>query len=233
MFFACAGVGAMGGTLSNVKARTVGVFVGAALLVAGSVVGWRWAVPPDPAVEYPADPADQPPVFAAIDTSRLAVPSCSVQQPDEPPAAPGRPGDEKLVEWGAVRFVRCTYFLGTTSYELGRIDVIDDLAEVTDAAGVLRRMLTQAQSDSYFGPHDNTVRLAAAFPSYRYLFQFPDGHVTEVDYRDGYHRDDILRFRWSVRGSSVKPLSVPGGRTCGGREPVPCRTDGTMATVPD
>jgi hypothetical protein len=145
----------------SMKARTACMFVGAALLVAVLVVGWR-AVRPGPAVEYPADPADQPPAFAAIDTSGLAVPSCPVQQPDEPPAAPGRPGDEKLVEWGAVRFVRCTYFLGTTVYELGRIDVIDDLAEVTDAVRVLRRMLTQAQFDGYFGPHDTMVRPAAA-----------------------------------------------------------------------
>jgi hypothetical protein len=218
--------------LSGLKARTVGVFVGAALLVAGLVVGWRWALRPDPAVEYPADPADQPPAFAAFDTSGLAVPGCPVKLPDEAPAVPGRSGDEKLVEWGAVRFVRCTY-PSSTAGELERIDVIDDLAEVTDAVRVLRRMLTPAQFDAYFGPHDTTVRPAAAFPSYRYLFQFPDGHVTEVDYRYGYHRDDMVRLRWSVRGSSVKPLDVPGGRSCGGQESVPCRTDGTMATVPD
>ena len=218
--------------MSGLKARTVGVFVGAALLVAGLVVGWRFAVRPDPAVEYPADPADQPPAFAAFDTSALAVPGCPVKLPDEPPAFPGRPGDEKLVEWGAVRFVRCTY-PGSTAGELERIDVIDDLAEVTDAVRVLRRMLTAAQFDAYFGPYDSTVRLAAEFPSYRYLFQFPDGHVTEVDYRYGYHRDDILRLRWSVRGSSVEPLAVSGSRSCGRRESVPCRADGTMATVPD
>jgi hypothetical protein len=216
----------------SLKARTVGVFVGAALLVAGLVVGWRWAVRPDPAVEYPADPADQPPAFAAFDTSGLAVPGCPVQQPDEAPAAPGRPGDEKLVEWGAVRFVRCTYGFGTTVGELGRIDVIDDLVEVTDAVRVLRRMLTAAQFDAYFGPHDPTARLAAQFPSYRYLFQFPDGHVTEVDFRYGYHRDGIVRHRWSVRGSSVEPLAAPGGRSCGGRDSVPCHIDGTTATVP-
>jgi hypothetical protein len=136
------------------------------------------------------------------------------------------------VGWGAVRFVRCTY-PGSTAGELERIDVIDDLAEVTDAVRVLRRMLTAAQFDAYFGPYDSTVRLAAEFPSYRYLFQFPDGHVTEVDYRYGYHRDDILRLRWSVRGSSVEPLAVSGSRSCGRRESVPCRADGTMATVPD
>lgn len=214
------------------KARTVGVFVGAALLVAGLVIGWRWALRPDPAVEYPADPADQPPAFAAFDTSGLAVPGCPGKQPDEAPAAPGRPGGEELVEWGAVRFVRCTYLPGTFLDELGRIDVIDDQAEVTDAVRVLRRMLTAAQFDAYFGPIGTTASLAAGYPSYRYLFQFPDGHVTEVDYRYGYHRDGILRLRWSVRGSSLEPLAVPGDRSCGGRESDPCQAEGTTATVP-
>lgn len=218
--------------LSGLKARTVSVLVGAALLVAGLLVGWRWALRPDPAVEYPADPTDQPPAFAAFDTSALAVPGCPGKQPDDAPAVPGRPGDEKLVEWGAVRFVRCTYLFNTFLDELGRIDVIDEPAEVTDAVRVLRRMITVAEFEASFGPIGTTARLAAEYPSYRYLFQFPDGHVTEVDFRHGYHRDGIVRLRWSVRGSSLEPLGVPGGRSCGGRESDPCRIDGTMATVP-
>jgi hypothetical protein len=209
------------------------VFVGAALLVAALVFGSMWALRPGPAVEYPADLADQPPAFAAFDLGGLAVPGCPVKQPDEAPRPPGKPGDDKLVEWGAVRFVRCTYLFGTTVDELGSIDVIDNLAEVTDAVRVLRRMLTFAQFTEYFGPIDSTVRVLAMFPSYRYLFQFPDGHVTEVDYRYGYYRDGILRLRWSVRGSSVEPLAVPGDRSCGRRASGSCQIDGTMGTVPD
>jgi hypothetical protein len=130
--------------------------------------------------------------------------------------------------------VRCTYHPGTTVDEIGSIDVIDDPAEVTNAVRVLRRMITAAQFEAYFGWPVGTAGNAAAFSSYRYLFQFPDGHVTEVDYRYGYHRDGILRLRWSVRGSSVEPLAVPGGRSCGvGRgESGPCHIDGMTATLP-
>lgn len=77
------------------------------------------------------------------------------------------------------------------------------------------------------------MRNAAALPTYRYLFQFPDGHVTEVDYRDGYHREGILRHRWSVRGTSVAPLAAKGDRTCGLTESRTCQVTGTMATLPD
>jgi hypothetical protein len=215
----------------SVAALTVG---GAAVLAALVFVGWR-AMRPAPAVEYPADPADQPPAAVAFDPSTLTAPGCPTVQPDPAPAPPGVAGDDKLVDWGAVRLVRCTYMLATTTYELERIDLIDDPAKVTDAVRVLRRMLTTAQFDEYFGRdlRDNPVRLMAAFPTYRYLFQFPDGHVTEVDYRDGYHRDGILRHRWSVRGTSIAPLAALGDRGCGAGQSQGCVIDGAMAVVPD
>lgn len=217
--------------MSGLKARTASVFVGVALLVTGLVFGWRWAARSGPPVEYPADPADQPPAFAPFDASRLAVPGCPLAPPDEPPDPPGKPGDEKLVEWGAVRFVRCTY-PGSDDGELMRIDVIDDVGKVTDAVRVLRRMLTPAQFTAYFGESDTAVSFAAQFPYYRYLFQFPDGHVTEVDYRSGYHRDGIVRMRWSVRGSSIEPLNGPGERVCSMEAANPCHVEGTTATIP-
>ncbi len=214
------------------KSRTLGIAVGAALSIAVLVLGAMWALRPGPPVEYPADPRDQPPALAAFDTSTLLIPGCPVDEPDEAPTTPGKPGEEKLVEWGAVRLVRCTYVPGANTYGLGTIDVIEDQAKVTDAVRVLRRMLTTVQFEGYFGPVNTTIRVAAAFPYYRYLFQFPDGHITEVDYRHGYHRDGILRHRWSVRGTSVKPLAVAGIRTCGARESLPCQVSGTMATIP-
>jgi hypothetical protein len=217
----------------RVKRNIVVVAVGTTLLVAGVVLGGLWAFRAGPAVEYPADPADQPPVAVAFDASTLTVPGCPTEQPDEAPAAPGRASDDKLVEWAAVRLVRCTYMLYRTTYELQRIDVVDDLPAVTDAVRVLRRMLTTAQYDAYFGPSDDSIRNAAAFPTYRYLFQFPDGHVTEVDYRDGYHRDGILRHRWSVRGTSVAPLATGGSRSCELRQPPACQITGTVATLAD
>jgi hypothetical protein len=213
----------------------VGLAVGGALVLAALVPVALWVVRPAMAVEYPADPTDRPPPAVAFDPSTLTAPGCPTEQPDAAPATPGRAGEDRLVEWGAVRLVRCTYMLGmtTTAYVLGRIDVIDDQPKVTDAVRVLRRMLTTAQFDGYFGRQDNSVRNMAAFPTYRYLFQFPDGHVTEVDYRDGYHRDGFVRHRWSVRGSSIDPLEVPGGRACGVSPSSPCLITGAIATVPD
>jgi len=69
-------------------------------------------------------------------------------------------------------------------------------------------------------------------PSYRYLFQYPDGQVTEVDERDGYHRDDIVRYRWSVRGTSIVPLAVTGDRSCGREQTTNCQLTGATATIP-
>ena len=216
------------------KRRSVGVAAGAALLLAGLAFYGVWALRPrGDRAEYPADPADQPPAVAAFDTSTLTVPGCPLEQPEEAPVAPGKPGEDKLVDWGAVRFVRCTYF-GPTTYELQNIDAIDDLRAVTDAVRVLRRMLTAAQFTEYFGISTMEGPVPAmAVPSYRYLFQFPDGHVTEVDLRGGYYRDSIRRFRWSVRGTSVAPLAIPGSRTCAVQGSRTCRITGTMATLAD
>src|SRR5258707_14290813 len=98
--------------MTGLKNRTVGIAVGAALSIAGLVLGAMWVLRPGPPVEYPADPTDQPPALAAFDTSRLDVPGCPVDEPDEAPAAPGKPGEEKLVEWGAVRLGRWSYYQG-------------------------------------------------------------------------------------------------------------------------
>jgi hypothetical protein len=119
------------------------------------------------------------------------------------------------------------------TYELERIDVIDDVREVTDAVRVLRRMLTAARFTDYFGVSLTGPSSAMAVPTYRHLFQFPDGHVTEVDDHAGYYRDGIVRYRWSVRGTSVAPLYVQGNRRCGPRESRTCITTGTMATLAD
>jgi hypothetical protein len=217
--------------MTGTKGSIAGVAVGAALCAAVLVLGAMWALRPGPAVEYPADPTDQPPAAAAFDAGLLMAPGCPTEQPDEAPAVPGKAGDDKLVDWGAVQLVRCTYTLGpTTTYELERIDAIDDPNVVTDAVRVLRRMLTAAQFTEYFGPI-GTWRNSAAFPTYRYLFQYPDGHVTEVDYRGGYYRDGIVRLRWSVRGTSVAPLEASGSRTCGPTQPRTCQITGTVAAI--
>jgi hypothetical protein len=99
------------------------------------------------------------------------------------------------------------------------------------ATRVLRRMLTAAQYTAYFGPM-GTVGVMMKTAWYRYLFQYPDGHVTEVDWRDGYHRDGIVRYRWSVRGTSIAPLAVPGDRACGQDQAPTCRFTGSTATIP-
>jgi hypothetical protein len=213
--------------------RTAGIAAGVGLLLAALVVGEVWAQSGksagDPG-EYPADLMDQPPAAVAFDPNALASPGCPTGQPDRAPTGPGQPGDEKLVEWGAVRLVRCGYFAGPASDAVS-IDVIEDARAVTDAARVLRRMLTAEQFSGYFGGTDG-IAPASLLPSYRYLFQFPDGHVTEVDYRDGYYRGGIIRFRWSVRGTSIAPLAAPGTRTCGPAGARPCQITGTTATLP-
>ncbi|GIG56872.1 hypothetical protein Lfu02_12440 [Longispora fulva] len=212
------------------RRRTVVTGACAALTVGGLVLAGLWWARPDPRIEYPADAADRPPAVVVVDTTALAMPACPSTGPAAAPAAPGRPGVDKLVEWGAARLVRCAYAPG--EQVLDRIDLVDDPAEVTAAVRVLRRMITAEQFAGYFD-QDTMVHNLAAFPTFRYLFQFPDGHVTEVDERDGYHRDGLLRLRWSVRGSSVEPLAVPGRRGCGPRQARPCGVSGTSATLPD
>lgn len=201
------------------------IVLAAAAAITGLVVLRR-----HPPAEYPADPADQPPAAEAFDLGTLITPGCPTGQPDPAPAAPGRAGSERLVEWGAVRIVRCTYF-DPVGYDLERIDAIEDRTAVTEATRVLRRMLTAAQYTAYFGPMGTGIN-AMKVPWYRYLFQFPDGHVTEVDEREGYHRDDIVRYRWSVRGTSIAPLAVPGDRACGQDLAATCRLTDSTATIP-
>jgi hypothetical protein len=219
-----------------VKRRTAVIAAAVVLILAGAVSLELWSLRSGSAgrdrAEYPADPADQPPVATAFDTSTVTVPGCPTDQPEAAPADPGVPGDDKLVEWGAVRLVRCTYF-GPTTYELEQMSVIEDVGAVTDAVRVLRRMLTAAQFTNYFGVSLTGPSLAMAVPTFRYLFQFPDGHVTEVDERGDYYRGGIVRYRWSVRGTSIAPLQVRGSRTCGLREAWTCRVTGTMVTLPD
>jgi hypothetical protein len=219
-----------------VKRRTAAVAVAVVLVLAGAVSLELWSLRSGSAgrdrAEYPADPADQPPVPAAFDTSTLTVPSCPTDQPGPAPADPGAPGDDKLVEWGAVRMVRCTYF-GSMTYELEQISVIEEIGAVTAAVRVLRRMLTAAQFTDYFGVSLTGPSLAMAVPTYRYLFQFPEGHITEVDQRGDYYRGGIVRYRWSVRGTSIAPLQVRGTRTCGPTEALPCWVTGTVATLAD
>ncbi|GIG61368.1 hypothetical protein Lfu02_57400 [Longispora fulva] len=221
-----------------VRLRWIVAAAGALVLVAGAIAVASGARPwrsHAPHVSYPAEQADTPPPAGSFDVATLTRPACPVAHPDRRDGH-DEDGTDKLVEWGAVRLIVCTYRTGeplTTMTETTRP------AAVTSATGLMRRMISPRQSREYFGTGDDSgLTIAGGVPSARFLFQFPDGHVTEVTHNGAYYRGEVVRLPFSRRGADLNGLYPTVEHTCLGQlvtvdQSTPrCVVTGSTAAIP-
>ncbi|WP_412540979.1 hypothetical protein R8Z50_35280 [Longispora sp. K20-0274] len=227
---------AVADTIDATKARLQRLILAllgvAALASAATAVAVHWYDTRARAAAYTLeDPTDPAPAYPHVDLAALATPACPLAEPAKAPTPDA--SSHRLIDWGAVRVVRCVYEPGR---QLSVMDVIEG-GQTVPMSQVMRRLLTPAQREDL--TPDGAVRsdnLALMSPV-RYLFQYGDGHVVEVATNNGgYYRDTTVRYGLP-RGRDMAALAVPGQRACGlsgltaGRYRA-CQVDADTAMVP-
>ncbi|MEV6523327.1 hypothetical protein AB0M43_15355 [Longispora sp. NPDC051575] len=180
----------------------------AVLAATASAAATRWYYTRAPAHTLD-DPADRPPAYPRADLAGLVVPACPLAEPG--PAPRPDASTHRLVEWGAVRVVRCVYEPGGA--RLSTMDVVEG-GQTVFMVTVVRRLLTPAQADDVLGSDRGAVALLL-FSPVRYLFQYSDGRVLEVATNNGgYYRGTAVRYGLP-RGRDMAALGYPGQWACG------------------